>query len=156
MIRICFGICSTVLLVGMAGCSSRPPAYPVQGRVTTKDGTPVKHAVVEFRAKQGGQLARGSVDEEGRFQLTTYRANDGAVAGQHQVVVVQMILGTIGGPPIQHLHDHGPLIDPKYNNYESSGLTALVEAKKENPVALVVERRSDEHADEHAEDSTAH
>jgi hypothetical protein len=130
-----------MMAVPIIGCSSGSRTYPVHGRVVTTDGVPVKSGVVEFRATKNALHARGTLDANGNFQLTTYRSNDGAIAGEHQVVVVQVILATIGGVEVVHVHDHGPSIDPKYSDYSKSGLTADVQPTAENRILLVVDRQ---------------
>lgn len=82
-----------VLLLGCmlaeAGCSrapSRPATVPVRGRITYR-GEPIRHATVTFLAPGAPRLAVGTTDEQGRFRLTTYVPDDGAVPGSHVVTV---------------------------------------------------------------------
>lgn len=89
---------TTLCLVGLAGCGSSDfPTAKVSGIVLCK-GKPVADAMVYFEpiksadAKQAlvGKQAFSFSDSEGRFVLSTYDTNDGAVVGKHRV--------RVGGP----------------------------------------------------------
>ncbi len=68
------------------GCGDgRPPAYPAKGRVVFANGTPVKTGTVELKSREHPIQARGTIDPDGHFELTTYRSGDGAIAGTHDV-----------------------------------------------------------------------
>ena len=73
-----------VVLVA-AGCGGRatPPTAPVSGRVIFA-GNPVTDATITFTPAKG-RPATGSIDADGRFSLSTFRPNDGAVTGLHRV-----------------------------------------------------------------------
>ena len=73
------------------GCSqsNRPATFPVHGTVTYR-GKPVAGASVAFLAPGAPRFAVGTTDDAGRFSLTTYEPDDGAVIGTH-VVTVQKI-----------------------------------------------------------------
>ena len=91
-----FALLSIVALFA-AGCGSNEDRYdtvPVRG-VATCNGKPIANGVVNFtpmkdqgRAEgRTGRLALGKTDSEGRFRLTTYVENDGAITGRHIVTV---------------------------------------------------------------------
>jgi hypothetical protein len=48
---------------------------------------PVPNVSVIFSPKSGGRTATGSTNEEGRFELTTFEAGDGAILGEHTVTL---------------------------------------------------------------------
>jgi hypothetical protein len=75
-------------ICALAGCSrnSRPDTYPVTGVVTYK-GKPAAGASVAFLAPGASRHAVGTTDEAGKFQLTTFEPNDGAIGGTHVVTV---------------------------------------------------------------------
>lgn len=86
-----------VLSLPWAGCGGDAEQYktvPVSGVVTCK-GVPVANATVNFTplAEAGrvegrpGRLALGKTDKDGRFTLTTYENDDGAIVGKHTVTV---------------------------------------------------------------------
>jgi hypothetical protein len=79
-----------LILLAPLGCSSgpsRPPTYPVSGTVTWK-GTPLADARVVFVPAGGGmEAASGVTDADGKYQLTTFVAGDGAQPGEYRVKV---------------------------------------------------------------------
>jgi hypothetical protein len=98
---------------------------------------------VEFRSQSDGRIAKGKIDEQGRFQLSTFGNNDGAVGGEHQVVVVQHFdprvwtAKEISNPALspghaEHAHEAG-LVHRRYADYKTSGLNAVV---KPNPNSI--------------------
>lgn len=81
----------------VAGCGGNAEEYetvPVSG-VVTCEGKPIANATVNFTplADQGraagrrGRVALGMTDKDGRFKLTTYENDDGAIVGKHKVTV---------------------------------------------------------------------
>src|SRR5262245_41289508 len=58
--------------------------------VVTPDDRPVEGALVTFIPvdQKGGQIATGTTDKEGGFQLGTTKPNDGAFPGQYKITVV--------------------------------------------------------------------
>jgi hypothetical protein len=82
-----------VLCFLVAGCeqSNRPATYPVRGTVTYR-GKPVAGASVAFLAPGAPRLAVGTTDDAGRFSLTTYEQDDGAVLGTHVVTVQKLAM----------------------------------------------------------------
>jgi hypothetical protein len=77
-----------VVLSSGVGCrqSDRPATTPVRGTLTYR-GQPVAGATVSFLGRNSPRIASGETDEHGRFQLTTFDTNDGAVLGNHVVTV---------------------------------------------------------------------
>jgi hypothetical protein len=126
----------------ISGCgSSRVPVYPVSGTVVSEDGSPVRTGTVELESRDHKLSATGSIREDGSFVLGTYTSNDGACAGEHRVIVTQLI---INDGTVQHTKDHGQPVDPMYASYNSSPLTASVTEKTENILKFTVKsRRSD-------------
>ena len=103
------------------GCNSQPPAsasnqqtLAVKGTVSLK-GKPLAKGTISFEPDNGGREANGDI-EDGRFSLTTFVKDDGAIAGLHRVAV----RGAMGGKT-----DPVPL---KYQNYSSSGITVEVKS----------------------------
>jgi len=56
--------------------------------VVTLDGAPLPGATVSFMPVGEGRAAAGMTDSNGYFQLTTFRTDDGALAGDYRVIVV--------------------------------------------------------------------
>ena len=111
---------SALLLVG---CSHGPePTYPVRG-VVALDGQPLDGGTILFelaKPPEGGQryTARGTVDAEGRYQLSTFGESDGAVAGRHRVVVFAKIAVMVD----EHYGSRKSVIPMKYQAPETTDL----------------------------------
>ena len=137
-------------LLVLTGCSSREATYPVAGVVRFEDGAPAPFGAVEFRHRHSGRIARGQIDAQGRFTLGTFVAGDGAPAGPYQVIVIQSVRPdrtlvvpsddpTEGSDPVDHDHRAPPkLAAPRYADYATSPLEAVVAAAADNHVELVV------------------
>ncbi len=65
----------------LCGCSSQLPTYPVAGKIRFVEGGPVKVGTVELKSREHGVQARGHIETDGTFTLTTFAEGDGAVAG---------------------------------------------------------------------------
>ncbi|MHC4877762.1 MAG: carboxypeptidase regulatory-like domain-containing protein [Planctomycetota bacterium] len=141
--RISTAVSALLLLAGACGCSdSQVPTWPVSGKVVLEDGTPLETGTVEFASDDGIHTARGTVQSDGSFRLTTFRDGDGAVAGAHDVVVIQLI-STEDLP--MHQHDHGPTIDPRFAHYDRSGLRFTVKPEDDNEFRIVVAEVDPDH-----------
>ena len=139
LIPLCF-----VLFVG---CSRGPVCYVVEGTITFKDA-PLSGANVTFvpvDPDKGAVFANGRTDENGRFTLTAAQfgvPGKGTTAGEYQVTVVR----NEDQPSSYEQSDYGPiplyksLIPSRYVNPTTSGLTAVVE-KKKNTYTFVVEEK---------------
>ena len=132
---------AVALLVSFAGCNSgQLPTYPVQGTIRFEDGSNVRFGDIEFYSVDHRLNARGKVNRDGKFTVTTYSDGDGAVAGTHKIVVLQITGSYLtAGLADQIEHDHGELIHSKYFDYRTSGLECTIEPG-ENPVELVVQK----------------
>ncbi len=128
----------------LTGCGpAEPPVYPAGGRVVFRSGAPVTTGVIEFRPDGGGPAARGKIEADGQFTLTT-GTRPGAVAGTHKVTVVQMAAdpgatarhGTTG-------HARTAAVHPRYAASDRSGLTRTVEPTGENQFRIEVESAAD-------------
>ena len=79
------------ILFGTAGCGgeSLPNRVPVEGTVLYKQ-KPLAGATVSFQAKDAPRLASGITDDNGKFILTMFNPNDGAMPGEHKITVVKL------------------------------------------------------------------
>src|SRR5262249_57607506 len=72
------------LIVAVCGCARK--TYPVTGKVTFKDGTPLRGGMVVFSpidpAAHSG--ARGYIQQDGTFELSTERPGDGTLGGRYR------------------------------------------------------------------------
>lgn len=99
------------------------------------DGSPVRTGTVELASDEHKLTATGRIEHDGSFVLGTYKSNDGACAGNHRVIVLQMI---INDGTVNHTKDHGKPVDPMYASYGFSPLTATVAAQDSNTLQLTV------------------
>jgi hypothetical protein len=120
----------------LTGCSDQLPTYPVNGHVFFPGGSPVHVGTVELKSREHGIQARGTINEDGSFKLTTYKEGDGAIAGVHDCVVVQFIVA-------EGLSGHKPstlgVIQRRYGSYATSGLSVEIKPNKSNNVTIEVE-----------------
>ncbi len=114
--------------MAVAGCSGGgpEPTYPVTGTVKLPDGKPLQGGQILFRPVEGSTYsARGDIAQDGTFELTTFEAGDGAVAGKHKVMITPAV-------PPELLEDaramlgRKPIIDPSYQSLQTSPLEYTV------------------------------
>ena len=132
----------------MTGCGPGQPAtFPVEGTVQFSDGSVPRFGVVEFFNDEHQLNARGQIAKDGSFSVSTFSDGDGAVAGRHTIVIIQNT-GNYLTAGIEHEieHDHGSLIDTRYLDYRTSGLSCEIQPGT-NEVELVVEKRPDQTED---------
>lgn len=126
--------CFLLLLSCLAGCSSRLKTYPVKGRVEFENGAPVVMGTVELQSIEYKVNARGNIQPDGSFELTTFEENDGAVGGNHKCVVIQMVIA-------ENIPGYRPsttgVVARRFADYQTSGLTCYV-SDKDNEITLTV------------------
>ncbi len=87
-----FTYCMTItMLAGCGGGLEKFPTAPVTGTVLC-NGSPVEMAIVYFEPLRegdspGGKQGYALTDSNGRFTISTYGKEDGAVIGKHRVRV---------------------------------------------------------------------
>jgi hypothetical protein len=124
-----FGRLAFVMLaaavVFSTGCDSkRPKTAVVRGKVTY-DGRPVPNGTITF-IPTSGPTATGEIQSDGSYTLTTSRSGDGAVLGQHKVVIVAM-QDMSGRLPEERVALPPPIIPEKYTSIATSDLRAEVQ-----------------------------
>ena len=118
-----------VLLVACAGCGKGQ--YPVRGKVTLDDGTPVKNAIVVFESVGAEKpvMARGDTQDDGSYQLSTTRPGDGLVPGKYRVLITPRMENP--DEPVK------PAFDTRYADFKTSGLEFEVKAESNDiPIRL--------------------
>ena len=117
-----------MLLAIFIGCDQLPLTTPAKGVVYFED-KPLEFGSVMFQPINGGQPARGDIQSDGTYVLSTFADQDGAIIGKHQVRImcnsaqdpnsteeIDMNAATIGRV----------LIPRKYTQLSSSGFSADV------------------------------
>ncbi len=128
---------SLVALLSVFGCGPNlPKTYPVQGRVFFEDGKNVEQGSVEFRLDSASDsqrtVARGKINPDGSFSLSTFEPGDGALPGIYKVIVQQMVIAE----GFKKGHQHGPRVPSRYAEYGNSGLTAEVKPEPKNMIEI--------------------
>jgi len=147
--RFCVPACCYLLLIiSFAGCNSdQLPVHPVNGTVQFEDGSDVMFGDIEFFNAEHRVNARGKIKRDGTFTVGTYSENDGAVAGKHQVTILQVSGDYLSEKLSSQIkHDHGDLVDSAYFDYRTSGLNCDIEAG-ENEVIFVVKKAARQTSD---------
>ena len=138
LIVLCLAI---TLLPSLAGCGSdQLPTYPVEGTIRFKDGSFPKFGDIEFYSATHRINARGKINRDGSFTVGTFDPNDGAVEGQHEIIV-QQISGTYLTAKYNDeiKHDHGALVNKSYFDYRTSKLKCDIN-QETNQVELIVSK----------------
>jgi hypothetical protein len=134
------GVTLALALTALAAGCGGSGIYPVDGRVTWKDGSPAKElegALVVFDLPEKQTTARGSVQADGSFKLTTKADGDGALAGEYKVLLVERRKGSpTPDDPGAMAPGH---MDVRYSDPRTTDLTATV-SPGPNTITLVVER----------------
>jgi hypothetical protein len=126
---------AVALLATAWGCSSdQKQTYPVKGKLVWEDGGDVRQlagGLVVFQCDAEQISAKAPIDETGSFVLGTYGLDDGAVAGQYKVAIIQ---------PASESGDYNPLeiVDRRDQAVETSELVVTIEPQ---PNDLVLKLR---------------
>lgn len=138
-----------LLALGCQQGADRPTTYPVTGTVTL-NGQAVEGATVSFQLADGSGSAVGVTGASGAYKLTTFEADDGAVAGEYKVAISKYEGGAAAGGPEgdmmsaeyekamagggakQEPSQPKNVLPPKYADANKSGLTATVSESGEN------------------------
>ena len=116
-----------VATIGCGGASDAPETVAVTG-VVTYQGKPMPKLAVGF-IPEAGMLANGTTDDDGRFDMTTSAAGDGAIPGSYKVSInfVPETPPEMPGFPGSENAPTSP-IPTKYADVTTSGLTATVDS----------------------------
>ncbi len=127
------------LLLGAAGCG--PALCPVRGTVTLADGKPLGEGMVVFESQnlEPPVTARGPVQGDGRFELSTFRPGDGVRPGRYRALVAPK-----DDPNAVDRKPKPPPFDRRYAEFATSGLEFEVTASGPNdfPIKLSAPARS--------------
>ncbi len=126
-----------LLLLAAAGCG--PRLYPVRGKVALADGRPVTEGMVVFERKGEAKeavTARGEIQPDGSYRLSTHRPGDGAPPGTYRVLVAPKT-----DPNAVDRAPQPPPFDPRYADFSTSGLECEVKAGGANEFPITVKKK---------------
>jgi|SRR6516164_1493059 hypothetical protein len=131
-----FPVASLLALLGSAGCSSRQ--FPVHGKVTLEDGTPLTGGLVIFESRvPEGKIpimARGAIRADGSYELSTSKPGDGARPGKYRVIILPPQPDVDASSKVR-----SPTFDRRYSDFTTSGLEFEVKAAA-NDILIQVAR----------------
>jgi hypothetical protein len=141
-LRVQLGLLLALLVpmfVGCGGGADQPDTVPVSGTITV-EGKPLEGAQVSFLGEGASRAAMGTTDAAGKYQLTTFEENDGAIVGKHTVSITKSrdTSGASAENPdasYDELMGGGGAPKPKEGEFTSkSGLDATVTADGPNEI----------------------
>lgn len=124
--------CCFALLLTLAGCGGKAgvEVHPTSGTVTiggqsAANAEVTLYAVDEAMRGPGKPIPTGRTDASGRFQLTSFKPDDGAPAGEYNVAVLWIEAKPSGtAEPATQIDK----LKGKYSDPATSGLKATVPA----------------------------
>lgn len=127
--RRCRNYLWIVLVGALAGCGGeeRLPTAPVEGKVLY-NGEPLTFGSVVF-LPEAGPPAKGTIQPDGTFRLSTYEKGDGAILGKNQVEITCSTNQDPNAPPPDpniEMPVGESLIPLRYSQAQTSGLTREV------------------------------
>ena len=117
----CLQLACVGLIALVGGCNEGPRTYRIPGKLVYEDNSVVPGGSVVLQTTIDGQIisARGMASTDGKFELSTFKAGDGVVAGEHQVAVSPL-------PAAEGAKPARPPVPSKYWDFTSSGLQTTV------------------------------
>jgi hypothetical protein len=117
---------------GCGGPPGLPDMVPIRGTVAYNGKMLTEGTVIYAPTSSEGRQARGTIQADGSFRLTTLRENDGAQQGDYKIVVIALEPHP-GEPPSREeveaaggLIKRGYLVPEKYTSAATTDLTDLV------------------------------
>jgi hypothetical protein len=123
---------------GCGPAENLPECAPVSGKVTI-NGQPLSNAMITFHPEKGENRGQAASDAEGKYTLTTYASEDGAVVGKHTVTVERYIL-PMPSTPGGKLPTAKSEVPKKYFTPETSPLKVEVKSGQNNVIDLNLEK----------------
>jgi hypothetical protein len=144
-----YGLVIAFAVLAIVGCakdkwtSQRPKVVRASGRVVY-NGQPLEGAHVTFTNPAAKVSAFGRTDADGKFTLTTYEPNDGAVPGSQQVSVSKVKLINPLDPAIDRTTTTAKLpkterrwlIPQRYGSMQTSGLSVDIPESGKDGIVL--------------------
>ncbi len=124
----------------LSGCKSELELVPVHGKVLFRD-KPLEYGSVMFQPAGNGPLARGTIEPDGTFVLSTESPEDGVRPGPSRVRITSFEAQATG--TAAHKEREMSLgrsaIPKKYQSFGTSGIKVDVSADMQLPLVLELE-----------------
>src|SRR5581483_10267225 len=96
-------LCGMLAVFVCVGCTRNNPTIektvPVRGTVVLSNGSPLTGGLITFRPKIANRGdAWGTIGKDGRFELGTYKKDDGAMIGTYTVTIEPIVYDQKGNP----------------------------------------------------------
>jgi hypothetical protein len=113
-----------VLLLSLSGCGKS--YYAVHGKVTYPDGKPVSKGIVVFESMESDApiSARGDIQPDGTYKLSTERPGDGVPAGKYRVLITPRVENPDAPERVP--------FDKRFTDFKTSGLQFEVRSGDNN------------------------
>lgn len=121
--------------VGCGGPAGLPNMVPIRGTVSYEGKMLTEGTVIFAPTASDGRQARGTIQSDGSFRLTTLKQNDGAQQGEYKIVVIALEPHPGEPPSREEVEAAGGLIKRGYvvpERYTSAGTTDLTELVNDN------------------------
>jgi len=135
-----------VLGMSVGGCGNGN--YPLQGKITYEDGTPITAGMVNFDS--GTSLSRGKIRPDGSYVVGTLKDSDGIPKGSYKVYITgaEAAMETDSsansqkvdamGNPMATMAAYRKLVHPKYMTTSQTPIACEVPVEK-NRFNIIVE-----------------
>lgn len=141
-----FVFIGAVLGITVLGCGTGN--YPLKGKITYADGTPITAGMVNFASETS--LSRGKIQPDGSYVVGTLKDSDGIPKGSYKVYITgaEVAMETdpsknpsrvdAMGNPVQTMAAYRKLVHPKYMTASQSPIACEVPIEK-NHFDIIVE-----------------
>jgi len=132
--------CGLLAAMLCAGCGPRnnptiEKTVPVRGIVVLSNGAPMRGGRITFHPKDPTKgEAFAMLGKDGRFELGTYKKDDGAMPGEYKVIVEPLVYDQRGNLR----HDRSLFVPVQYTNVDSSSMTVEVKNEGGEEMKLVL------------------
>lgn len=118
----------------VAGCGRGASlgTIPISGRVVFNSQPVTSGEVRYLPVEKEGRVARGQIDENGGFTLTTLKEGDGALPGEYRIVVLAPVVETVEASTARRV-DENKGRSKKKSFGDASGPQSQVPLKYTNP-----------------------
>jgi hypothetical protein len=130
-------LCSLLLL---SGCNRGEPLYPVHGKVTLQDGSPLAGGTLEFEREGAATGAVANVEADGAYELMTTEEGDGAPQGKYRVRLFPPETAADDPDAPAAARRAAPLVPRRYQEFATSGLTYTV-TDGDNEFNIVINKK---------------